>query len=164
MANVADLIDDLLAAEKTLGGTPTWQPVHRGELRLLVPLLIDGVGCGADIEIDAYPNVDELRFRVMIFAPKCVWRIDYTDGEPHVNPLEIAADIPQGPFDQPHYHAWADNRRFCTQNSLPDKLHVARILPPIRQFDATFRWFCAETNIAQPPAGLIELPPRTQLL
>jgi len=164
MAGVGDLIDEMMAAEKSLGGVPKWQAAQRGELRLLVPLQIDGVSCGAHVEVDAYPNIDTLRFRVMIFAPKCVWRIDYTTGEPHVNPLDVPSDIDQGPFDQPHYHAWADNRRFCTQNSLPETLPVARLLPPIRQFDATFRWFCGETNITQPPAGMVELPARTQLL
>ena len=165
MAGVAQIIDDMLAAEKSLGGVPQWQPSGmRGEYRLVIPLLIDGVSCGSHLEVDSYPNIYDLRFRLMIFSPTCVWRVDYTTNEPHVNPLDIPADIPQGPFDAPHYHAWADNRRFCTQNALPDRLPVARMMPPIRQFDAAFRWFCGQTNIAQPPAGLVELPPRTQLL
>jgi hypothetical protein len=164
MRSVAELIDEMLASAKTLGGVPRWEPYQRGEARLLVPLQIGGVSCGAHVEVNAYPNINPLRFRVMICAPNCIWRIDYTDREPHVNPLVRPSDITEHRFDQPHYHAWADNRQFSSQNALPDRLPVAKILPPIRQFDATFRWFCSQTNIAQPPAGLIELPLRTMLL
>lgn len=167
MPGVADLIDDMLAAQKTLGGLPNWRAVgERGEHRQVIPLSIDGVSCGAHVELNAYPNiVDELRFRIMIFAPKCIWRVDYVTDEQHVNPIDAPADAPQGMFWEPHYHSWADNRRFATHNSLPDTLPIARVFEPrIRQFDATFRWFCGMTNIAQPPPGLIDLPPRTRLL
>lgn len=162
-----DLIDDLLRAEKTLGGIPDWKSIgHRGEFRQIIPLLIDGVDTTAHVELNAYPFIlDELRFRIMIFAPKCVWRVDYVTDEQHLNPLDAPADAIAGLFSEPHYHSWADNRRFATANSLPDALPIARIFEPrIRQFDATFRWFCGETRIAQPPAGMIELPTRTRLL
>jgi hypothetical protein len=165
MAGVGELIDQMLAAEKTLGGVPSWQGAQRGELRLIIPLEIEAVSCGAHLEIDAYPNQDPLRFRIMIYSPKCIWRVDFTTGEPHVNPLDSPPDIPKRQFDRPHYHSWADNRRYCTQNGLPDRLSIARLVPDnLRSFDSTFRWFCGETRIAQPPTGLIELPPRTALL
>lgn len=162
-----DLIDDLLRAEKTLGGIPDWRPVgHRGEHRQLIPLLIDGVDTSAHVELNAYPFIlDELRYRIMIFAPKCIWRVDYVTDEQHLNPFDCLAGIPQGLFCEPHYHSWSDNRRFAKANSLPDALPVARIFEaPFRNFDRAFRWFCGETNIGQPPAGMIELPTRTRLL
>jgi len=167
MAGVRDLIDDLLRAEKTLGGTPDWRPVgERGEFRQLIPLLINGVATSAHVELNAYPYIiDELRFRIMILAPKCIWRVDYVTDEQHLNPLDAPAGAPAGFFAEPHYHAWEDNRQFATAAALPDRLPVARIFEPrIRQFDATFRWFCGMTNISQPPAGMIDLPPRTRLL
>ncbi len=165
MAGVATLIDDMIAAQKTLGGVPSWQPSGlRSEYRLVMPLEIDGVSCGAHVEVDCYPNIKELRYRIMIFAPKCIWRVDHWDRERHPNPLDVPPDVPRGWVEGPHYHSWEDNRRYCTQNALPDRLLIARLMPPIRQFDAAFRWFCGETNIEQPPAGLIELLPRTSLI
>lgn len=166
MAGAVEIVDQLMAARKTLGGIPQWRPVgERGEYRQVIPLDVDGVGTDCHVELNAYPNItDELRFRIMIFAPQCVWRVDYVTDETHVNPLGTGLDIPDGLFAEPHYHAWADNRRFSNNNALSNRLPIARILPNLRTFDATFRWFCGETNIAQPPAGLIELPPRTSLL
>jgi hypothetical protein len=161
---IAILIDKMLGADKTIGGVPDWKSVNHGEHRLVMPLQIDGESSGALLEINAYPNIRELRYRVMILSPICVFRIDYVDDEPHVNPLGLGPYIPKGQFCEPHYHSWGDNRHLCTGNALPVRLLVARIFPRIRQFDAGLRWFCGKTKIAQPSAGLIQLPRRSALL
>ena len=159
-------MDDFVAAEKTIGGAPAWAEIgFKGEFRIVAPLLIDNGSTSVDLEVNAYPNIRELRFRIMLRQTKCFARVDYVSDEQHVNPLGLGDNYPKGVFSAPHIHGWKDNSRFCTRYSLPDKLPVATILPQhLRQFDATFRWFCGEYNIAQPPAGLVALPSRTRLL
>jgi hypothetical protein len=161
---IAELIDDLLAAKKTIGGFPNWtEAPFEGEERLLMPLLISGVSSGAELTVIVYPPFGHMRFRIMLCATKCVWRIDYAFDEPHVNSLNKPPDLMEYQFCEPHYHSWGDNRRFCTYHGLPDKLPNARIMPQ-RSFDSSLRWFCGETNIAQPPSGMIYLPPRRRLI
>lgn len=154
-----------MRAEKTLAGRPDWREVgHRGEHRLVMPVMIDNRPTSAELEINAYPNIRDLRFRVMLRLPQCIWRLDYVDDEHHVNPMDCW-DACGYAFSEPHYHSWDDNRRFAKPASPPDPMPVARVLPSqIRQFDGAFRWFCGETNIAQMPPGMIELPPRNRLL
>jgi hypothetical protein len=162
---IAQVLDDLLRAQKAIVGAPDWKEVgHRGEHRLVLPLMIDNANCPADLELNAYPNIRDLRFRIMLRVPQCIWRIDYVDDEHHVNPLDCWDECGSA-FTEPHYHSWADNRRFAKPSTPPDPMPVARALPPqIRQFDAAFRWFCGETNIEQMQAGTIDLPPRSRLL
>lgn len=163
---VAALVDELIAAEKTIEGEPDWRRVGNGdEQRLVLPLFVDGVSTNAAIEVDAYPNASSLQFRIMLRVEKCVWRIDYTDWERHVNPLDTISEIPTLSFKEPHFHSWKDNRRYCTMASLPSRLRVARPLSAgFRGFDAAFRWFCSEVNIVQPPSGMVYLPARTRLM
>lgn len=162
---IAAIIDDLLAAKKTLIGSPVWQnPYSSSEDRLLLPLQVDGVSTGADLTISAYPNIRPLSYRMMICAPKCIWRVDYVYDEHHINSFERPIDLKEFSFCEPHYHAWPDNRHFCTYSTLPDRLPNARIMPNLRSFDSCLRWLCGETNIEQPPCGLIDLPPRRVLL
>lgn len=163
---IAALIDDLLAARKTLGGVPDWQTgPYEGEERLLIPLRVDGVSSGADLIITGYPYVGHTKFRIMICAPQCIWRIDYVNDEHHVNSFNRPPDLIEYDFCEPHYHSWPDNRRFSTHNSLPNRLENARIMPAdVRSFDSALRWFCGQTNIDQPQNGLIALPPRRRLL
>lgn len=165
---IAELVDQLLAQEKLFGGIPAWQEVgFRGEHRLVIPL-VDNLGASLPlkVEVDAYPNIQPLRYRILLFVDdtKCVWRVDFVDDELHVNPLDVGPDITTEPIEEPHFHSWNDNRRFSTHAALPTRLPVARIMPPIRQFDAGFRWFCGEVNIHQPANGQIDLPPRTRLV
>jgi hypothetical protein len=83
---IAKLIDDLLSAGKTIQGVPTWREApYVGEERLLTPLYVEGASANLDLIITAYPYVGHSRFRIMLCAPKCVWRIDYTIDEPHFN-------------------------------------------------------------------------------
>jgi hypothetical protein len=164
--SVAALVDALIAADKTLEGQPDWRPAGNGdEQRLILPIFIDGTSTEASVEINAYPNAADLAFRVMLRVEKCVWRIDYTDWELHVNPVDTFSTIDPYSFTEPHFHSWADNRRYCTVASLPSRLKIARPLPArFRGFDAAFRWFCGEVNIAQPPSGMVYLPQRTRLI
>jgi len=112
---IAELIDELLAAEKTLGGTPDWQPgPYEGEERLVIPLRVNGVSAAAALIITGYPYIGHTKFRIMLCAPKCVWRIDYATDEHHVNSFNRPPDLLEYDFCEPHYHAWPDNRRFCT--------------------------------------------------
>lgn len=163
---IAALISDLLAARKTLEGAPDWKDgPYAGEDRLVMPLRIDGVSVGCDLMISAYPYIGHTKFRIMLCADKCIWRIDHVFDEPHVNSFNRPQDLEEYDFCEPHFHAWTDNSRFATPNSLPDRLENARIMPAdVRTFDTALRWFFGQTNIEQPPPGLIVLPPRRRLL
>lgn len=162
---IVSVIDRLLAAKKTLAGAPEWSEVRfNGEARLVMPLSIGEQISSAVLEVNAYPNIRDMRFRIMVRLEQCLCRLDYVFDEPHVNPFDVWRDCGRS-FCEPHYHRWADNKRYATRLELPDPLRVARVLPPtIRQFDAAFRWFCSDLNIDQPPSGMIELPPRSRLL
>lgn len=162
--HIAKRVDHLLAQPKSLEGLPSWHPPNQqGEARMLMPLAIGRQLTDAILEINGYPMQRNLRFRIMIRLGECVCRLDYVEDEPHMNPLDTWKDC-GGQFTAPHMHHWQDNRRYCRQSDLPERLPVARLLPGnIRQFDAAFRWFCDKTNIAQPPAGMIELPPWRRL-
>jgi hypothetical protein len=163
---IAELIDDLLAARKTIAGLPNWiEAPYEWEERLLMPLHINGVSGGVDLIVTAYPHFGHSKFRIMICAPKCIWRIDHANDEPHVNSFERPLDLEETDFCEPHYHSWSDNRRFCTHGGLPDKLLNARKMPAdVRSFDTSLRWFCGQTNIEQPVVGMITLPPRRRLI
>jgi len=120
--SIAVLVDDLMAAEKTLEGEPDWRPAGNGdEMRLILPLFIKGASTNASVEINGYPNAESLAFRVMLRVEKCVWRIDHTDWELHVNPVDTFNQISPCRFTEPHFHSWADNRRYCTAASIPSK-------------------------------------------
>jgi hypothetical protein len=163
---IAEIIDAMLATPKEMGGIPVWQPFNYGgveEARLLIPLLIGGESTGVDMVVTAYPHDGHRKFRMLIKAPKCVWRIDHVQGETHMNSLDRPADLREFSLTGPHYHAWADNRHFASQATLPDRLPNARLMPD-RSFDSALRWFCSEVNIAAPPHGLIDLPQRRTLL
>jgi hypothetical protein len=55
-ASITLLVDALMRAKKTLAGEPDWKEVgHRGEHRLVLPLMIEGTVCPLDLEINGYP-------------------------------------------------------------------------------------------------------------
>ena len=163
---IVRLIDDFVAAEKTLSGRPDWEAVgQRGEQRLVWPLAVDGLSTGIDLELNAYPNIRDLRFRVMLRRTRCFARLDFVHDESHVNPRGLPNTYPKGLFAEPHIHHWKDNLQYSTHHQLPDRLPVAMVLPAnVRNFDAAVRWFCGEYNISQPANDVIFLPSRTQLL
>ncbi|MBY0408499.1 MAG: hypothetical protein K2Q01_12475 [Rickettsiales bacterium] len=168
--SLAAVIDRLLEARKTLAGRPAWEnsPRPDEEKRLLWPLRINNEPCGADLLATAFPSYGNSKemWRIMIMAPRCIWRIDYAYDGNHINSLDRPSDLREHNFNEPHYHAWADNKRFCSHSALPETLKNARIMPAnIRNFHNAFRWLCDLTNIEQPSNdGMIELPPRDRLI
>lgn len=163
--SIVALIDDFMAAPKTLEGEAVWRDAgHHGQYRVVFPLYVNGVSSGFDLEICAYPNLTPLRFTLCIRQPKCVWRLDYSETDVHTNSLKAPPDIAGQTIVGFHYHSWADNRRFVTGGQLPEMMKNARSLPEgVKGFEAAFVWFCRETKIALPPTGKIDLPPRTEL-
>jgi hypothetical protein len=162
---IVALIDNLLATPKTVAGTPTWRDMgHHGQFRLTFPLLIGGESTECALEICAYPNREPLRFNIAIHQPKAIWRLEYCPTASHTNSMNAPKDISGLIIVGPHYHNWADNRRFVTSNSLPKTMKNARLLPEgINDFAAAFEWFCQQTNIETPPANAVVLPVRTEL-
>lgn len=163
--SIVSIVDRFMSARKKLTGTPGWREVgSNGEVRLILPLTLGTEISEAVLEVNGYPNIRDLRFRIMVRFQLCLCRLGYVHDEPHVNPINVWKDCGTS-FTAPHYHSWDDNKRYSTHARLPDRLLVARVLPTsIRQFDAAFRWFCTDLNIDQPQSGLIELPPRNRLL
>lgn len=165
--HIANLIDDLLAAEKTLAGTPYWRDGNRpDERRLDWPVLVEGQSVNCLISVTAYPNIGEERFTITLnYGGRCIWRVDYEPNYAHhINPPERAVTLGGYDIPGPHYHSWGDNRHHATPVSLPKELDCARELPSnARGWDNVFRWFCGEINVNQPDE-IPDLPRRTRLL
>jgi hypothetical protein len=153
------LIDRFLATDKTLVGASDWQPDQNGALRWRVNVAVAGeIRHGFALEVKAYPELGRDRFRIILMAEKAIWRLDCADDAPHNNPLSGPADIREQIIKGPHYHSWADNRRFATAKALPNELHIARVFEGCA-YRSAFRWFCSETGIAGIPSlDLPELP------
>jgi|GEM_PF-1228518 len=164
--DIREVVDELLAIEKFVAGQPEWTDSPReGDKRLLCPLLVAGEVSDATLTIISYPRVRELSFRLILSYSVAIWRLDFVHDEIHVNDLDRPTGLPSGPFEQPHYHSWADNRRFSTSQKLPERLKNARILAPnIRTYANAFRWFCGETNVSVPDGGVPELPETDRFL
>lgn len=167
MAGVVDvgiLIDAFLGSDKTLGRALTWWERDSEDRcqRWTQPVEVNGEQPGIALVAKAY-NQTSLKFRILLVAPRCIWRLDFEDDE-HINSL----DAPDGPgliIRSPHYHSWADNRHLAKPNSLPAKLPNARVLPPaIRSFDNAFWWFCAQTRISITSGDVPALPKKETLL
>lgn len=165
--DVRQIVDRLLAADKTLVGEARFQPLQgqQRQQRWRKPCAIQGEVTPVELEVQAYPESPTLKFRIILLYQKSVWRLDFATNEGHLNHLNRPTDLEPGPIDEPHYHAWSDNRRFATKTSLPTNLANARRLPAnVRTFENAFRWFCGETHITVPALELPSLPPRVSLL
>ena len=136
---IAELIDGLLVARKTFAGDPDWSDIYHDESRLVMPLHVEGVSSGSNLHISAYPIIGDSKFRIMLCAPKCVGGLTTFPMSQHVNSFNRPADLEELSFCHPHYHAWADNRRFCLHATLPERLENARILPKPWAFDSVLR-------------------------
>ena len=163
-------VDAFMDMKKRLIGadvSPTWQAGRDpDQLRLKLPLELDGVQHGQTLCIDAHPAYPTLRFYIMIlFAPEgpSICRLDYRLDDIHPNNADSLVKLPSMVCG-PHYHAWRLNRHLAksTAHALP--LPNATPLPKIRQFDAALRWFCSENKIILPPGHRIELPAKERLL
>lgn len=164
--DIREIVDQLLGIEKHLTGKPEWTDSAReGDKRMLYTLLVAGEISDATLTIISYPRLSKLSFRLVLSFGVAIWRVDFVHDEIHVNSPDRPADLLSGPFEQPHYHSWVDNRRFATTQKLPERLRNARILPAnIRTFENAFRWFCGETKIVAPTGELPELPQTDRFL
>ena len=165
--DVREVVDRMLAADKVLVGEADWGPL-RGDKRTLrwrKPCAIGGEVTEMEVEVIAYPDEGESKFRIVLIYQKAVWRLDHVLNESHVNSLNRPDHLPSSPINDYHYHAWSDNRRFATTMALPSLLKNANILPVnIRGFETAFRWFCGETKITVASLDVPLLPKRTTLL
>ena len=150
----AVLIDGLLAARKTIAGTPTWEPGPRrqGQMRWKAPLDIDGELCGLDLVADAYTREPTLKFTIVIAhrdARTGVVRVEHSVDASHMNNPPVPQGVPEYLITGPHCHGWQDNRRFFTPRPPPpDSPSFARLLPAnIQGFANSFRWLCGEYAI-----------------
>jgi len=160
-------VDRLLAAEKTLAGTASFQPLQgeQRQQRWRKACVIQGEVTPLDIEVQAYPDSPNLKFRIILIYQRAIWRLDYSEDGTHFNSTNRPNDLGAGPICGPHYHTWEDNRRFSTKSALPHTLRNARNVPSnLRTFENAFRWFCGETRILVLTAEIPCLPTRVSLL
>jgi hypothetical protein len=164
--DVRQVVDAMLAADKTLAGDADWRTLYgEQKSRWRKPCLIQGLVSDLELEVQAYPYVDILKFRIILIYTKAIYRLDYCCTDGHLNPIDRPSHLPFGPINEPHVHEWRDNRRFATKTTLPNALDNASILNRnINDFDRAFRWFCGEVNITVPSMEMPMLPPRTRLL
>lgn len=133
-------------------------------MRWRVNVAINGVLSGFALEVKAYPQTGPECFRIILMGEKAIWRLCCARDAPHTNPLARPQDIKESIISGPHYHSWADNRRYATERSLPDELRIARILDAM-SYPSAFRWFCAQTGISGVASlDLPDLPRRERLL
>jgi hypothetical protein len=165
MRPIADLVDELLASDKTLEGSPAWRPGTRDhDRRLAWMVLVVGESSRCDLAATSYPDESPDRFTIGLnYAGRCVWRLDYElpDWGPHYNPLD-RVPLLGGAYEVrgQHFHSWSDNRYLATRSTLPLELLCARgLASPPRRWASAFRWFCGETGIQQ-PADIPTLPAR----
>ena len=162
-----EIVDALLSATKRLTGDGEWQSDRDGVKRFIRAIERDGEVLPLELFVKAYPRRPQPRFRIGLTINRAIWRVDPTD-KVHTNPWNIGRpdiDPPMKAVQGPHYNACADNRRFATATSLPERLRNARFLPDnVRSYDSTFRWFCGETNIILGMGDVPELPSRDTLI
>jgi hypothetical protein len=165
-AHIADTIDRLLAAPKSLQGQPTWRDWgQHGEARIIWPILVRGEISQSTYVLIAYPRKKPIGFRICLNAPSNIFRLDFNCESDHTNSFSRPHDLKEYYTGPRHYHAWSDNRHFATARALPKELPNARSLPPrIRTFHQAQRWFCGETNIRVKPGEVVDLPPSDLLL
>lgn len=156
----------MLAEPKTLAGESSWRR-NPGEdkMRWRKPCLLNGEVTPFELEVQAFPECQKVKFRILLIYQKVISRLDFTDSDGHINSHNRPTHLPAGPINEPHYHAWSDNRRFATKVSLPSELQNANVVPvDFRSFESAFRWFCGETNIVVPAREMPLLPQRARLI
>lgn len=162
-----EIVDALLAAEKRLTGEGEWQSDREGVKRFIRAIEREGEVTPLELVVKAYPRLPQPRFRIVLTIGRAIWRVDFTD-ELHTNPRNhgrLDIDPPMTAIQGPHYHSWADNRRFATATSLPERLRNARLLPDnVRSYESTLRWLCGATNIALGMGDVPDLPTRDTLI
>ena len=165
--DIRDRVDRLLTAAKTLSGESNFEPLNgdQRKQRWRKTCSVQGEVTPMDLEVQAYPEALNLKFRIVLIYQRAIWRLDFSNDGIHLNSTNRPVDLEPGPIVDVHYHCWSDNRRFATKTSLPSNLKNARKLPAnVRAFDNAFRWFCGQTQITVPTAEIPMLPHRTALL
>ena len=154
--------DACIAASKVPAGIdgPKWQPGRDpDELRVKLPLEINGELSGSYLLIMAYPDHHDLKFRFCVeVGGKVIDRLDFESDETHANTAGFGNLI-----HGPHWHAWKDNRHLSTAVTKYDKLPIAVEFIEARKFDASLRWYCKQVNIVLNQHG-IEFPAPQRLL
>ncbi len=153
-----EVVDDFLACDKTLEGTPVWQEFEE-ESRIKLPVAADGLITAATLDVTAYPFENFYPFTITLNFPPCIWRLEHGPGYlRHDNPFEEMSQFERTLWGA-HYHSWVDNRRLAKFNVLPPELEWARSLPnQIRRFEQAIRWFCSETKIIIRNEQILDLP------
>lgn len=170
-ASLVAAIAAFMAAEKIPIGVDVpqvWQPgreLGSGEYTVKIPLEINGEIGDQKLIINSTPNAETLKFCVLISFEPAVCRLDYDEGDVHLNSHAIGEDSIDPLVQGPHYHPWELNQRFFTHSSKAIELHNAVPFEEnIRQFDSALRWFCAKNKVILPHDHRIELPPKSMLL
>lgn len=142
----------------------SWKSGNReGELRMRLPIEVDGEIGGFELDLVKAPDSDDPGLRIILMYGRAFWRLCMGDVE-HPNSINRPDDLP-ALIVGPHYHCWADNRRFGEAASLPKRLRNARILPQGIVGDAdAFAWFLSQVNIVFPDWEMPSWPTRTLLL
>jgi hypothetical protein len=170
-ARLRRAIDDFMAADKTLGGTPSWQRGNgHNDVRAVGPIFRDGSSTGAFLQAIAYPNEKVPHVSIGVHWDGCIWRLDQVPmTEKHRNPLPQG--ILSGPYhiiSGPHVHTWDDNRRFLTAGHVITLPHAEVYGGPKfdrpQKWPSLLRWACGETNIKMAKDQMIDWPKRERLL
>lgn len=164
MTDIRELIDDLLEVEKIIAGQPDWNPTDRdGQFRWGGILEVGGDSTRMKIAFDAYPNEARRRIIATMSLGRCFWRAEFAEFASHMNQPPVPDGFVKGLVIGPHYHCWADNRRFATQDQIGE-LHLARLAPSnIHGVENVIRWFCGQVNVSV-NFEVPEYPRRTKLL
>lgn len=161
-------VDQFFASGKTLAGPFEWYESERaGVQKFQREVREDGVSRGFRIEGNALMGSDNREFRFMVIGlGQCLFRLDCApvlDGT-HVNGPNRPLGFPMG-IDGPHYHPWAENRKFSTPNKIHDKLPYALEIPSgIANIRQGFRVFCDLVGITALTADDPDWPKPTKLL
>ena len=139
---------------------PKWQPGRDpDELRLKLPLEINGELSGSYLLVMTYPDHHNLKFRLCVeLYDKVIDRLDFDPDESHANSAGFGNLI-----EGPHWHSWNDNRHLSGSVTKYDKLRIAVPFAEARKFDAALRWYCHRVNIVLGQHG-IDFPPRQKLI
>lgn len=137
-----EIADFLASRRKRLPTAPTWRP-HKsrdGEVRARLPVDVDGVLVGPEIEV-TLRTTDPSYIVIVLLTPECVSRLCIGAG--HHNRITGART------EDPHFHKWDDNAHLAARvrANLPFTVSVPT---EARTRDAAFAWFLEEVGIESP--------------
>lgn len=158
-------IDAFMCANKILIGVDSpmnWQPgreLGSNEFTVKIPIEVNGEISGQKLIINSYPNVDPIKFNILISFESAICRLDWDEGAIHSNSHATDGENINPIIRGVHYHPWGLNKRFFTHSSRVIELHNAiEYGQNIHQFDSALRWFCDENKITLSHNHRIELP------